>query len=179
MIFITEERLTHLLDSLSKILAEVAFQKELFKVRFVAGIAGQILSLQVVLGSVCRVKTPELYKCIDKRSNWDSFVLLSNSAVTELDYWRLNVKTLNKEGRAIRSNQVCTLTAFCDASATGYGGYIESCNLNSSNADCFGLPGVVTLDCEPRDSRLFRSTVSLKRLFCSTLSKNFAQQVKY
>ena len=45
-------------------------------------------------------------------SNWDSFVPLSDSAITELNYWRLNLKTMNKEGRAIRQNQVCTL-AIC------------------------------------------------------------------
>ena len=145
-IFVTSDRLNRLLDILSSILKQIAFKRDLFRARFVARITGQIISMQMVLGGICRLKTRELYKCIDMRANWDSLVPLNNAAVAELDFWRLNISALNSTGKDLRDAQVCNFAVYTDASATGYGGYVEARRTAvGSEVDC----GVIANDnCE-------------------------------
>ena len=89
------------------------------------------------------------------------------------------MKTLNKDGRAIRQNQVCTLAIFCDASATGYGGYIET--LNSDNANCCRLSGEDKLDCEFKETVLLDceliETVGLDCELDETVAVNFGHKI--
>ena len=156
LLHVSAERVDRLVGMLNDLLHEIAFQRRLFKVRRIACIAGQIISMQIVLGAIVRLKTREMYKCIDFRVNWDSLIPLTNEAVSELDFWRHMLSTFNLEGRGIRELQVCSLVAFSDASGTGYGGYVESVTVPASQVThcnevietCIDIENVAILDCE-------------------------------
>ncbi|KAK3088526.1 hypothetical protein FSP39_020182 [Pinctada imbricata] len=68
-LYISHDRVSRLLDSLNDILGVINETKRLFKVRQIARITGQLISMHLVLGHVIRLKTRELYKCIDMRIN--------------------------------------------------------------------------------------------------------------
>ena len=50
--------------------------------------------------------------------------------MSELEFWKANLNSLNKEGKPLKEKEVCLYNIFADASAVGYGGYVE-CNWNN------------------------------------------------
>ena len=96
----------------------------LHNAKFVAGIVGQIISMQAVLGNLVRLRTRELYNCILLRASWKSLVTLTAPAVEELRYWLNSVTQLNEQGNDLHESDVCDLVAFTEASEVGFGGYI-------------------------------------------------------
>ena len=55
--------------------------------RFTASVAGQIICMQMVLGKIVRLRTRQLYKCIDTRLSWDAPVYISEKAEQEVKFW--------------------------------------------------------------------------------------------
>ena len=106
----------------------------LYRAKSVAGIVGQIISMQAVFGSLVRLRTRELYKCIVLRASWKSLVALTAPAIEELRFWINSVNQLNEKGNDLHESDLCDLEAFTDASETGFGGYIES-NVDSLCAE--------------------------------------------
>ncbi|VDI63463.1 Hypothetical predicted protein [Mytilus galloprovincialis] len=121
---VSSERIDRLVDVISKILFCVGKGKMLHNAKFVAGIVGQIISMQAVLGNLVRLRTRELYNCILLRASWKSLVALTAPAVEELRYWLNSVTQLNEQGNDLHESDVCDLVAFTDASEVGFGGYI-------------------------------------------------------
>ncbi|CAG2229896.1 unnamed protein product [Mytilus edulis] len=121
---VSSERIDRLVDVISKILFCVGKGKMLHSAKFVAGIVGQIISMQAVLGNLVRLRTRELYNCILLRASWKSLVALTAPAVEELRYWLNSVTQLNEQGNDLHESDVCDLVAFTDASEVGFGGYI-------------------------------------------------------
>lgn len=125
-LFITEERISRLELAIGSLLSQLKGQfLQIVPARFAASIAGQIISLQNVLGKIVRLKTREMYKCINSRLSWDSPVYISEEAVIELNFWLKSVRDLNCKGTDFKENLDFELSLFCDASSSGYGGYIE------------------------------------------------------
>ena len=54
---------------------------------FPVSVVGQITSTQLVLGKTVRLKTRDLYKCIDSRLSWESPVFISEKAANDLLFW--------------------------------------------------------------------------------------------
>ena len=123
-IYITKERIKKLEFSLDSVLSVIANSKMLLvKVRFIACIIGQIISMQTVLGKIVQLKTRELYKSIMSRASWNALVMLAIEAVRELEYWRANVSSLNSSGQYVSPNLDSEILIYSDASGDGYGGY--------------------------------------------------------
>ena len=89
-----------------------------------ASIAGHIMSMSPVLGSLTRLKTRFLYKVIDSRSTWDSRfnIGLHNDCLSEIFFWKNNIVSLNS--RPIVPYQVPFLLSFSDASNVACGAYL-------------------------------------------------------
>ena len=64
-------------------------------VKCVASIAGQIISLSSCVGPVARIITRFLFSVISGAVSWDCEVLLTQDAISEIDFWRHNVHALN------------------------------------------------------------------------------------
>ena len=93
-IYITKERIKKLEFSIDSVISVIANSKmPLVKVRFIACIIGQIISMQTVLGKIVQLKTREMYKYIMSRVSWKAPIMLAIEAVRELEYWRANVSS--------------------------------------------------------------------------------------
>ena len=126
-LFITEERIKRLQIKINSVLYQLRTNsKMLVHVKVLASVTGQIISLQSVLGNKVRLRTRELFNCINARASWNAPVLVSKLAISELEYWNTNVVNLNLKGKSLQCLQICLFNIYTDASATGYGGYIES-----------------------------------------------------
>ena len=126
MLFITKDRIERLEMKLKSVMFQIRHSSDdLIHVKILASIVGQIISLQNVIGNLARLRTRELFNCINSRASWNAPVKVTNDAWQELKYWIENARTLNERGKYFKDPYVCAYTIFVDASATGYGGYVE------------------------------------------------------
>ena len=124
--YITKDGIKRIQLALHSFLTQLQNQDlSIVSAKFVASIVGQIISTQLVLGKIVRLKTRELYKCIDSRLSWESPVFISEKAVEELLFWLQNISLLNEKGQDLSESFSVEVSMFCDASSEGYGGYLE------------------------------------------------------
>jgi hypothetical protein len=75
-----------------------------------------------------------MYACINQRASWDAPVIVTSEALSEMIFWKENIKDLNyclMENVSCDSvdfsdcgnSNICTV--FSDGSGLGYGGYVE------------------------------------------------------
>lgn len=89
-----------------------------FDVRNIASVAGQIISMQTVFGSVVRLRTRYLYYCIINRSSWKSSIVLSEKAMNILKYWFTALDRINESGATLSQltkEDVSSIVVYCDA----------------------------------------------------------------
>lgn len=128
MLFISDERIKRLQAKLDSVLFQIKSDKyNIILVKVLASVTGQIISLQSVIGCKVRLRTRELFKCINTRASWNAPVLVSDAALAELEFWKENLSCLSKQGKPLKDTKVSLYNIFADASAVGYGGYVE-CN---------------------------------------------------
>ena len=72
--------------------------KILFRVRFLASIVGQLISMHAVISDTVRQSTRFLYDCPFGRASWQACVRLTQDILTELSFWDKNCKILNSKG---------------------------------------------------------------------------------
>ena len=127
-LFITDERIGRLEIFIDSIMYQLkGHTPEIIKVRVLASVVGQVISLQSVLGKIVRLRTRELYNCIMSKASWNAPVLVRQGAKDELLFWRKNARLLNQQGKQINAETIFDLRMCTDASSTGYGGYLEEC----------------------------------------------------
>ena len=125
--FVTLDRIDRVENAIQSMLVQLETQDyKIVPVKFAASVVGQIISTKPVLGKIVRLKTRELYKCIESRLSWYSPVYVSDKALAELQFWLSKLRGLNSKGRDISENTSFEVALFCDASSEGYGGYLES-----------------------------------------------------
>ena len=52
---------------------------------------------------------------------------VNGNTLSEIHFWRENVRLLNEKGMRFEMNNCFEVEAFSDASACGYGGYVSLC----------------------------------------------------
>ena len=119
-ISITDRRISNFIALLDKFLQSAPY----VTAQECASIAGHIMSMSPVLGSLTRLKTRFLYKVIDSRSTWDSRfnIGLHNDCLSEIFFWKNNIVSLNS--RPIVPYQAPFLLSFSDASNVACGAYL-------------------------------------------------------
>ncbi|MEW8547530.1 MAG: DNA N-6-adenine-methyltransferase, partial [Candidatus Thiodiazotropha sp.] len=155
--FITDDRIKRLEISARSLLGQLASQElRIVPARFAASIAGLIISMQMVMGKLVRLKTRELYKCIDSRLSWDSPVYISEKAEQEVRFWLESARLLNAKGMDITENLDFELMLFCDASSEGYGGFLDaSCFRRAGYSLCSQVPGTLETEVSFPETELF------------------------
>ena len=68
---------------------------KIVKVRDLASVVGQVISLTPCVGSVARIMTRSLYAAVNQKLSWSSEVVLTTEACDELAFWSENVDSLN------------------------------------------------------------------------------------
>ena len=122
-VYVTDGRIHKLRKSIESTLTKVKKANRLIPVRELAGVAGQIISMQSAVGMIVQLKTKEVFKCINSRASWNAPVLVSKEAETELLFWYKNVERVN--GIPISLLKSCDTSIFTDASGIGYGAYVS------------------------------------------------------
>ena len=89
--FVNAERVERIEMSIKGMIGQLQTQQyQIVPAKFAASVVGQIMSTQSVIGKIVRMKTRELYKCIDSRLSWHSPVYISKKAMDELNFWLSN-----------------------------------------------------------------------------------------
>lgn len=111
-----------------KSLLSVAISGGYCSYRYLAKIAGSVISCTLAVGQTSRLLTRQMYFYVETRSSWDSIVRFTPALLEELRFWYTNIDNLN--GYRIRAFPSSCTVIFCDASQLGFGGYAAT--LNSS-----------------------------------------------
>ena len=93
-------------------------------VKRVASVAGQIISLSSCVGPVARIMTRFLFSVISSAVSWDCEVLLTQDAISEIDFWRHNVHALNGKVYWGVKSFPAKIT-FSDASDSACGAFVQ------------------------------------------------------
>ncbi|XP_078688642.1 uncharacterized protein LOC144920363 [Branchiostoma floridae x Branchiostoma belcheri] len=120
--FATDRRMTKLYAALTEIIEDFKQEIYCFPVKKIASIVGQIISLELCIGSVVRIMTRYLYFMIETRSSWYCNVTLDHQAIREVIFWFEHLRIAN--GFPIASEFEAARIVYSDASAEGYGGYV-------------------------------------------------------
>ena len=89
VVYITEARINKLLQYIENILLLIKSDR-CVSCKFLAGIAGQIISMQAAVGKIVLLRTRNIFQCINSRASWQAPVLLTGNAENELKFWREN-----------------------------------------------------------------------------------------
>lgn len=96
-------------------------QNRRIKVRRLASLVGQIISMSVVIGSVALLKTKCLSIDIVSAPTWNSMILISEESKKQISFWKSSLDMLNRRDMKIKPSS--NLVVYTDASDTSYGGY--------------------------------------------------------
>lgn len=92
-LLVSNPRIQKLKGNIQNILEGYTAGFKWFEVRSIASVVGQIISTQTVFGDMVRLRTRYLYYCILVRSGWNSYIMMSQEAVDELQFWVTNLET--------------------------------------------------------------------------------------
>lgn len=73
-----------------------------FRVKFIASLAGQIISMEAAIGNAVSFNTRYLYQDILSRFSWNSYIKLSLQTLGELEFWKINFRSIN--GKEIKTS---------------------------------------------------------------------------
>ena len=60
-----------------------------------SGLVGTVVSMEIAIGPVTRMWTRSLYALVSKAPSWDSPIMLSDKASTEIEFWSLCFEKFN------------------------------------------------------------------------------------
>ena len=120
-IYLPHIRLTSIINGITTILNSNVYGKCMVRARKLASIIGAIQSARAAIGKVTDVMTKYSHMCVETRSHWDGYVIISDDAKNELQFWLHNLSKIN--GKPFVNMANCTAEVYSDASGVGYGGY--------------------------------------------------------
>ena len=162
VIRITEKRIEKPLRILKVFRIQFHYGIRLFRVKFIASLVGQIISMQPVLGDQARLRTRYLYQCILQRASWNAKVLVSTDAFEECIFWEHKVESFNEIGSRLSQltyNVPQDYYVFSDASGTGFGGFVTT-GSEDEPLEMFGSWSMA----EQAESSTWRELEAVKRL---------------
>ncbi|KAK3096540.1 hypothetical protein FSP39_001138 [Pinctada imbricata] len=122
---ISEARIDRLSTFLGQVITEVSKSAQvLIGARRLAALAGQIISMQIVFGTIARLRTRYIFMTINSKESWSAPVLLNSNAFDEILYWKENSVRLNCTDIGVQTQKSPKVNIYSDASHSGYGGYI-------------------------------------------------------
>lgn len=167
-IHVPSRRLNKVADTIKKI--DYFLERNLpIKVRRVASLVGQIISMSVVIGSVSQLMTRCLSIDTSSATSWNSMIFLSKDSIDQISFWKHTLDKINcRKMKCISgSNRV----VYTDASDTGYGGYC----VQTGNSVSHG----VWEESERMQSSTWRELVAVERVLCSLLPFLAGESIKW
>ena len=105
-----------------KNLIDIALSDGHFTYRFLARIAGCVVSSALAIGPMARLLTRQMYQVLESRLAWDATVFFNPALREELQFWYTNLQCFNGY-RIAPPISCCTATLFSDASDVAFGGH--------------------------------------------------------
>ncbi|VDI32229.1 Hypothetical predicted protein [Mytilus galloprovincialis] len=142
-IFVSPERIDKAEQTVNYILSEIGRGKVLLKARILAGIVGQLISMQIVFGDLVRLRTRFLYACVNGRASWEASVKITSEAIDELEFWRVSCRARNSKGvniSTVNFHDNFDVDLFCDASCLGLRQHVVEI-VEKSTVGCSGELG--------------------------------------
>ena len=121
-ISVTEQRISKLKVNIDSVLKGDSM---IVNVRSLGTVVGQIISLTPCVGGVTRIMTRSLYALVKTKVSWNSTVVLTKEACSELVFWSQNVDSLNCRCPWLPFCQPAKLV-YSDASDYACGSFIHS-----------------------------------------------------
>ena len=121
-ISVTEQRISKLKVNIDSVLKGDSM---IVNMRSLATFEGQIISLTPCVGGVARIMTTSLYAVVNTKVSWNSTVVLTKEACSELVFWSQNVDSLNCRCPWLPLCQPAKLV-YSDASDYACGSFIHS-----------------------------------------------------
>lgn len=90
---VSNPRIQKLKGNIQNILEGYTAGFKWFEVSSIASVVGPIISTQTVFGDMVKLRTGYLYYCILVRSGWNFYIMMSQEAVDELQFWVNNLET--------------------------------------------------------------------------------------
>ena len=122
-ISVTEQRISKLKVNVDSVLKGDSM---IVNVRSLATVVGQIISSTPCVGGVTRIMTRSLYAVVNTKVSWDSTVVLTKEACSELVFWSQNVDSLNCRCHSWLSLCQPAKLVYSDASDYACGSFIHS-----------------------------------------------------
>lgn len=120
-LYVTENRLSKLKESLSSVLDRI----DNVSAKLLAQVTGRIISMSKAIGSAVYLYTRHMYFAIETRQSWDAIIPCSSKVREELQFWDKNVGQLNGK-KLFDEPHVFDSVVYSDASEQGFGGYVVS-----------------------------------------------------
>lgn len=112
---IPQKRITKVLHDIDRVL-----KKGRISARALARITGQCISMsKAVLPA--KLKLRNLYRLLKTRHSWQDILVLDNSSLTDLGWWKASLKSWNG---CVIQNRTVDIQLITDASTVGWGGFI-------------------------------------------------------
>ena len=115
--FVSETKIKKLASMISN-----ALNQSFTTAKFIARIAGNIISMGIAIGPLTRLFTRQMYKFIESRLTWHSIKEIDKWTKEELIFWHKNLQNAN--GFRIKTNKLTSKIVYSDASGFAYGGFI-------------------------------------------------------
>ena len=115
--FVPETKIKKLASMISN-----ALNQSFTTAKFIARIAGNIISMGIAIGPLTRLFTRQMYKFIESRLTWHSIKEIDKLTKEELIFWHKNLQNAN--GFRIKTNKLTSKIVYSDASGFAYGGFI-------------------------------------------------------
>ena len=112
-VYVTDRRVKQTINSIETLLGKLKIHN-LVAVKELAGVTGQIVSMQPAVGKIVQLKSREMFSCINSRASWEAPVIVSNKAKAELGFWRSQIGVLN--GIPIQESLEYAYSVYTDAS---------------------------------------------------------------
>ena len=118
---VPKRRIDKALSTIQKVKDNIHYYKGT-KVRLLASLVGQLISMHVVVGNVVYIMTKSISTQIAQSQHWDNVVQLNINTVDQIEYWYRVIRDLEPK-EILNIPYSHRIDMYSDASSTGYGGF--------------------------------------------------------
>ena len=118
---VPKRRIDKAFSTIQKVKDNIRYYKGT-KVRLLASLVGQLISMHVVVGNMVYIMTKSISTQIAQSQHWDNVVQLNINTIDQIEYWYRVIRVLEPK-EILNIPYAHRIEMYSDASSTGYGGF--------------------------------------------------------
>ena len=118
---VPKRRIDKAFSTIQKVKDNIRYYKGT-KVRLLASLVGQLISMHVVVGNMVYIMTKSISTQIAQSQHWDNVVQLNINTIDQIEYWYRDIRVLEPK-EILNIPYAHRIEMYSDASSTGYGGF--------------------------------------------------------